>query len=462
MEVFKHIAKRTGFICLSSKLGKAITISAIAFLFGLITIEISNISIAPLSIAFFIAIWAIDSTPHFVFVGAIASSLLIGDHNTTLCLLALTIALALISNRLKPIFAGKYIVCALVLLTLTLIICDSSFISIISFLFEICIIISISLMMFLGLSYINNNLNRSVKKLMSSSPFGDHTKANGIDLTKSNHNQNTVMLQKKLDSITERVKSLSKVLYELSDMFDTDDFARRQFCGISYCLNNLLKKSEAATHIFDVNIGCANAPKSGNIAIGDSYIIDDFGNRVMVAISDGMGSGVEAETESRRTLEIMTKLLKTGFNTGDAAECVNRLTLLHKDREIYATLDVIVFNLDTGIMNLAKLGAPPSYILRNGKLSTLYAEALPAGIIEEARPALCTVNMRKNDIIIMMSDGVSDALGMNLHAAVCEQINNQIDPGDAANALLSYAVSRCGNRDYSAKDDMTVMIIMVE
>lgn len=270
----------------------------------------------------------------------------------------------------------------------------------------------------------------------------------------------TEQMQQRLDFITGRLVALSRVLDEMSHLFEADDadgFIHRQLAGVSDSLCRLVKEDGRRRRKgFFVEVGSACCPKHGNAETGDSMSVRQFDGRLMAAISDGMGSGHDARRESMQAVELMCDLMSVGFQLDEAAECVNRLLMLREDKEIYATLDAAVFDPVSGRMSLAKHGAPPSYILRNGKLSTLYAEALPVGIIEDARPAVCDVDMQRGDILIMMSDGIADALGSELIAAVTERTITAETADDAAESLLDLA-----RRKGRTKDDMSVIVAMV-
>lgn len=272
----------------------------------------------------------------------------------------------------------------------------------------------------------------------------------------------TEQMQLRLDFIIGRLVALSRVLQEMSRLFENgegnaDGFIHRQLAGVSDSLCRLVKEDGRRRRKgFFVEVGCACCPKSGNTETGDSLSVREIDGRLMAAISDGMGSGHDARRESMQTVELMCDLMSVGFQLDEAAECVNRLLMLREDKEMYATLDAALFDPAAGMMSLAKHGAPPSYILRNGKLSTLYAEALPVGIIEDARPAVCNVDMQRGDIVIMMSDGIADALGSELIAAVTERTISAETADDAANSLLDLA-----RRKGRTKDDMSVIVAMV-
>ena len=122
---------------------------------------------------------------------------------------------------------------------------------------------------------------------------------------------------------------------------------------------------------------------------GDSVGIRESGDgKLMVLLSDGMGTGAEAHSESAAAVNLLGDLLCVGFDSGIALESVNRLLIARGTEDMYATLDGMLLDMNTGIARFLKFGASPSYILREGKVYTLYCEALPAGILEEAQAAV--------------------------------------------------------------------------
>ena len=272
----------------------------------------------------------------------------------------------------------------------------------------------------------------------------------------------TERLNERMEHITKRLTYLSDVLKELSRLFESgtgkaDGFIHRQLSGVSTSLKRLINENGTVPEKqFSVNFGCAARPKRGNDEIGDSCCVYEADGKLIAAISDGMGSGNAARRESMQAVALISDLMAVGFKPNEAAECVNRLLMLKEEGEMYATLDAAQFDLATGHLSLVKHGAPPSFVLRNGKLCTLYAEALPVGIIEDARPACCTVDMRRGDAFVMMSDGVSDALGNELIASVTEKLETAADSQTAAKLLLSLAEEKGrGN------DDMTVVVAKI-
>ena len=272
--------------------------------------------------------------------------------------------------------------------------------------------------------------------------------------------------EQRLSAVTYKLNSLADVLGQMAKLFEpngsgeqaaADGFVNRQLAGVANCIKKLASDGVYGRgRKYRISFGCAVSPKAGNSETGDSCCVREFDGLRMAAIRDGMGSGGPARRESLRTVELFAALTGVGFRPEEAAECLNRL-LLREGEDMYATLDALVFDTVSGSVSLAKHGAPPSYILREGRLSTLYAEALPVGILPQARPAVCTARLRKGDIVVMMSDGVADALGKELVAAVTDRTRNAGSPKAAAEELLAFADEKGGRMD-----DMTVIVAKVE
>ena len=176
--------------------------------------------------------------------------------------------------------------------------------------------------------------------------------------------------------------------------------------------------------------------------------------RVLYAISDGMGAGESARSESQAAIRLLFDLYDSGFSRDVALESVNRL-LLKREQDMYATLDALYLNLRSGQAEFIKCGAPPTFVYRADCLHTVAAEALPAGIVDEATPAIQRARIRKNDAIIMFSDGALDALGERTQQAICEALDDVPDSQTAADRLLEAALAS------GAEDDMTVMVIQI-
>lgn len=165
-----------------------------------------------------------------------------------------------------------------------------------------------------------------------------------------------------------------------------------------------------------------------------------------------MGSGKTARRESEAAIRLLFRLYHAGVQKELVYESVNRMLLAQNETEMYATLDAMSIDLNTGEAELLKYGAPPSFLLRDGQVRTITGEALPCGILAEAKPSVIRLQLKRNDRIVLCSDGVQDVMTEGMEKAI-QTI--EADSQRIGEALLKLAETRGGS------DDMTVMVIRV-
>ncbi|MDO4572934.1 MAG: SpoIIE family protein phosphatase, partial [Clostridia bacterium] len=206
---------------------------------------------------------------------------------------------------------------------------------------------------------------------------------------------------------------------------------------------------------FSSSMGTATLPISASGVSGDSTGERRLERgRVLYALSDGMGAGEIAKNESEVALRFLFDMYGAGFDRDIALESVNKL-LLERSADMYATLDAVFLDLRSGSAEFIKYGAPPSFVYRGSRLHTISSEALPAGIVEEAVPAISAAKLRRNDAVILFSDGALDALGDATKDTIAHALARRAEAQEAAERILAAASER------SRDDDMTVMVIKI-
>lgn len=129
-------------------------------------------------------------------------------------------------------------------------------------------------------------------------------------------------------------------------------------------------------------------------------------------ISDGMGSGRGAALTSGICSVFLSKLLSATDRCDLSIEMLSEF-LRNKGsgsmHECSATVDLLEYDFLTGIAHFYKGGAAPSYIYREGKLIKLRSSTLPLGIIEEVDVKKISIDTIDGDLIIMVSDGVTQS-----------------------------------------------------
>ena len=142
---------------------------------------------------------------------------------------------------------------------------------------------------------------------------------------------------------------------------------------------------------------------------GDTCAIFQSGNHTICTISDGMGTGVQAEKTSGFVTALTQRLLVCGMPIEMIVRCINSLcTLSHQDQ--FATLDFLCVDALNHRVILSKNGAAPSYLIRGNETLKIEGHSLPLGIIKEISPDCYQVDVRSRDVLIMCSDGADERM----------------------------------------------------
>jgi stage II sporulation protein E len=203
---------------------------------------------------------------------------------------------------------------------------------------------------------------------------------------------------------------------------------------------------------YSIAFARASCGKDGKTVCGDtSSAFRGEGGKYIMTISDGMGSGKEAERDSMLTVSFLEKLLKAGFDKESALKLVNSVLMLKSNEETFATVDITVINLVTGLAEFVKAGAAPTYVKRGTSVYELGCSSLPAGILAEARFEKARCKLKESDMIIMASDGVT-SVGSKLLTKIASDYKGE-SPAELAEIILNEAIKINGK-----VDDMTVAV----
>ncbi|MCI9677767.1 MAG: SpoIIE family protein phosphatase [Oscillospiraceae bacterium] len=155
-----------------------------------------------------------------------------------------------------------------------------------------------------------------------------------------------------------------------------------------------------------------STPKDGQRVCGDSLtFFRGPGSTLYLLLSDGMGSGREAQRESQMALRLTEQFLKAGIAPEMALGTLNTALNLRSDEKgSFTTIDLMAVDLAAGEAALYKYGAAPTYIKRQGSVRRLTGSALPAGLQDAGSvPAPARFPLEENSFLLMVSDGVADS-----------------------------------------------------
>lgn len=218
--------------------------------------------------------------------------------------------------------------------------------------------------------------------------------------------------------------------------------------------------------LYSASIGTASVCAGQRESGGEGDVCGDAsaarrcdGGRLLLMLCDGMGHGREAHELSEKTLELLLLLMEAGYTRRQAITAVNGIMLSQKEQpEGFSTVDLADVDLWTGDVALEKLGACASWLIRGDHVKKLEASSLPLGVMEEARSTSVECRLHSGDILVLLSDGISDVFPDDAQMRKMLEESVYIQPQRMADALIRNAILASGG---TPRDDMTAQVLLL-
>lgn len=207
---------------------------------------------------------------------------------------------------------------------------------------------------------------------------------------------------------------------------------------------------------YKLHIGNAQRIAQGRLC-GDSC--DDFsdkdGNRIVV-ISDGMGTGPKAAVDGTVAAWLFSKLLASGLGFESSLRLVNSAMIVKSSEESLATIDAVRINLNSGKTDFFKAGAGITLVCKGKKVYNIGNPSMPLGILREVEFDTGTLELKRGDKLLMMSDGIPQTS----YAEIAQKLSrfNKNDPSELAGEVVRIAEKYS---ELKHPDDMTAVAVIV-
>ena len=232
--------------------------------------------------------------------------------------------------------------------------------------------------------------------------------------------------------------------------------ARGQYAQLSEFLNYAAQQSGEAVPAFSgerpYRLGGALRPKDGERVCGDTIVhFETDSGKLCLLISDGMGSGQEAQRESLNASKLLEQFLRADVEPATALKTINAaLTLRSEETGAFTTVDLLVMDIATREAALYKYGAAPTYLKRHGAVRRLTGSALPAGLQDlRSTPAPIRFPVERDTFVLMVSDGVAGDAGDDWLQNTLAGWQGD-DPQRLVSLLMGESRSRGGLKDDSS------------
>ena len=173
----------------------------------------------------------------------------------------------------------------------------------------------------------------------------------------------------------------------------------------SICMMTLCTRKK-----FSVNGAQKCLSADGGVS-GDAVSL--FSNRkdyFYALINDGMGSGHDAALTSNLCSVFLEKMLRAGNRAGTSLRMLNNMILSRTQNnsaaECSSTVDLLEFDLVTGVGFFMKSGAAPSFVVRGSTVHRIQSGTVPIGILRNTEAQTSEFSLKAGDMVVLISDGI--------------------------------------------------------
>ena len=202
--------------------------------------------------------------------------------------------------------------------------------------------------------------------------------------------------------------------------------------------------------------GVSAVTKTNSQYSGDVHSLLKLSNsKFLVALSDGMGSGETALSTSSSSIGLIEGMLKAGLEQSVVLSLFNEIISVSTE-DNFSEIDIGIVDLSEKTFDFIKIGAPYGFILSDEGIRYIEGSSLPIGILSEIKPTTAHAGAQSGDILIMSSDGITDAFGSSTDFVEFLKSAPNKNPQTLADTVLKEALNRTGG---IAADDMTCLCV---
>ncbi len=227
---------------------------------------------------------------------------------------------------------------------------------------------------------------------------------------------------------------------------------------------NLLPKEIPGYKNYDIAVFNLTSQQVG----GDYYNIIPLGSdSFCAAIGDVSGKGVPAALLMANLQAFLMIICRQGVQLEEATALINDLVSENTSDGRFITFFWSIFENESRRLNYVNAGHNPPLLLRNGEIQKLDKGGIILGVMKTFTPYVSnTIQLKKDDIIILFTDGITEAKNINDEEFSDERLENLTAnaAGLSANEIVDKIKSEVQLFAHGAaqSDDMTLVVIKVK
>lgn len=261
--------------------------------------------------------------------------------------------------------------------------------------------------------------------------------------------------------ITAKKKKKSEVKIEVMENLVSEAMGRKMRIS-SRDILEITREFEEYLFLEEVNFmtisGAARRTREDEDRSGDNFtFMETDSGQTFMSICDGMGSGRRAQSYSEMVIDLLEQLLESGFGESTTLKLINSVLLTGNQWQEPAALDMALIDRYSGICQILKMGAACTYIKRGNWVECIKSTSLPIGVLEEVDVETITKKLYNGDFVIMISDGIVDALTFEDKEAAMGRMIMDIETSSPREMALEILNRSLEMTEGIPKDDMTVI-----
>lgn len=261
------------------------------------------------------------------------------------------------------------------------------------------------------------------------------------------------------DFLIEMMINYGLALQERESLLQRQEELRVEMDLAANVQETLLKTTKPSLEGLDIGVLSVPARKMNGDYI---YFVSDQEGRAGIAVADVIGKGLPAALCMSMIKFGMDSLTNAPGRPSTVLDVINRVVEKSVDDSMFVSMFYGRYDADSSQLTYGSAGHEPAILYRANTdvFEELYAKGLLLGVASAAKYEEHTVELEKNDLVIMMTDGVTEGRteeGFIEREVIFDLIRAKKD--EPAQAIVQYVydeLERMQNADL--KDDFTLVI----
>ena len=216
------------------------------------------------------------------------------------------------------------------------------------------------------------------------------------------------------------------------------------------------------------NVEIAAYNKTAKQVGGDYYdVIQLDQDNVLIAIADVSGKGVQAALLMANLQAFLKAIIKQNIPLVEASNLINDLVSENTTMGSFITFFWGILNTKEKTFTYVNAGHNPPILVRNGNLIKLKAGGMILGVMTTVVDyQFETVQLEKGDLIVMFTDGITEAMDTEKNEYSDERLEKLISENTSGTAeeILKKIIDDVNEHTWGAEqsDDITCCVIKVK